>query len=612
MALLAVMAGATALAACSAEPGTQSTTPALSTATGSADGTSTTATGTSAPSAGTAARTAIGATSPTSSTLASLDDVDVIVTASGGGGLIMSLAVADLTVTGKPAVASTWLTFDLVLGNCCGEPNRVVFPATGGGFDTDIGDTPALRLTGPTCTPPVSCTADARTLALTAPGPAAVRFELASLVAPADLVAAGTFRTTLTPAFDFAHESLDDEPLAIEIRIDVQAARAMPTGDTTPAATPTMPAASVGGGFDLLAFPAVAVADDAAQLSAALAASPRTIDIDALGIGWSTHAAIVLAIPTDACPPLFNGLRFAGRTVEAQFVDAGYTACVQPLLSHTVIAAVERGVLADVDGVELPAMNPYFDAPVSAPVDIKPAPTQTPTVEPPAQPEFGDMHGTADLPARGEVVTARLTDGTPVYVVRHHDDTVSALDPRGDGAYTGNDTDGQHQLVAWTPSTRLFLGGGAWDEYGRRVDGPRASDLVGYATRVAGHTVEIGSPVPAPTGSPIAATADIPAMAAPAMTLGEPISLDQALAQPAGTTAFIDARVVVDPDGAHVCVVDIPGANVQPCPAGAPPVDDVAAQGNARTAWFGPLLATRTATGFTRVAPTGGYAGGAL
>lgn len=101
-------------------------------------------------------------------------------------------------------------------------------------------------------------------------------------------------------------------------------------------------------------------------------------------------------------------------------------------------------------------------------------------------------------------------------------------------------------------------------------------------------------------------------MANAAIPLSDPINLDQALAEPPGTTALIDATVIIDPDGAHICPVESQRFPIQPCPPGAPTADGIAAQPNSRNAWFGPLLATRTATGFAHIAPTGGYAGGTL
>src|SRR4051812_4957655 len=59
---------------------------------------------------------------PVSSPPASIprgDAVDVIVSASGGGGLVDALSVRNLTVLGDPTVGRPWLRFDVVFDPCC-------------------------------------------------------------------------------------------------------------------------------------------------------------------------------------------------------------------------------------------------------------------------------------------------------------------------------------------------------------------------------------------------------------------------------------------------------------------------------------------------------------
>lgn len=367
-------------------------------------------------------------------------EIDAIVTASGGGGLIDSVEIAGLAAVSEPAVGQPWLTFDLVFNYCCGDPNSVVFDPHEDDFDISIGDPAALQLAGPACDPPLSCTAQTRTLALTAPGPVGLAFQLTPLVSAAELLHAGSIRTKLTPTFNFEHPGLDDQTMSIDLRIDVRPYVPASSGVTTPVVTPTRPVTNLGGGFQLLTFPFAAVAGDAAQLTAILAPSTQPVDVNTLGIDWSTHAAIVLTIPTNTCPPLLAGLKITDRRAEPAFVAAGYRGCNDPLLSHTVIASVERNELADVDELVLPTDPPYFDAPVSVPVNITPGPA-APTPSPPAaSAPFGDLLGTVALPARGEATIATMTNGTPVFVVRHHDDTISALDPRAATADSGNDT----------------------------------------------------------------------------------------------------------------------------------------------------------------------------
>lgn len=549
--------------------------------------------------------------SPSPSTPVASDGIDVIVTASGGGGLIDSVEVRHLTVAATPTEGAPWIEFDLVLDYGSAEPDRVVVRPTGAGFVTALGDPPMLQLSGPACEEPVVCSEDARTVTLGRLAPAALGYEITPLVGPEELIDARTLVTTLTPTFDFDHPALDDREMSIEVRVDIAPASPAPSGDTTPIATPATPLTIVGGSFDLLEFPAAAVADGPEQLAAILSPAPSPVDVDGLGIDWSTHAAIVLSTPNNACPRLLAGLDITDRRAEPVFVSAGYLACNEPLTSHTVIASVERSALDDVDELVLAAEPSYFGEPVIATVDITPG-TSTSRETIPTEADFGDVLGTTDLPAKGEATTATLTNGTPVFVVHHHDGTISALDPRGAIGYGGSEMSRQYELVRWTASSRNFLGSAAWDEYGRRLDGFRSTDLKGYATRVVDGVVEIGSPVDAPAGSPIAATTVPPAMAGTAVSLNDPISFDEALDLPVGTTALIDAVVVVDPDGARVCAGEGPDRAVVPCPRGSPSADGTRATPGARSAWFGPLLATRTETGFTRIAATGGSAGGAL
>ena len=210
------------------------------------------------------------------------------------------------------------------------------------GFDTVIGEPPTLQLSGPACGGPSVCADGSSTVAVTAPGPVPLSFELTPLVDAGVMLEAGSLRTALTPLFDFAHPGLDDQPMSIDLRIDVGEPSPAPSGDTTPTITPAAPVTTVGGGFQLLTFPFAAVADDVEQLEAILAPSAEPVDAAALGVDWSTHAAVVLTIPTDGCPPLLAGLEIIDRRAEPVFVTAGYRSCIEPLLSHTVIAAVER------------------------------------------------------------------------------------------------------------------------------------------------------------------------------------------------------------------------------------------------------------------------------
>lgn len=375
--------------------------------------------------------------------------------------------------------------------------------------------------------------------------------------------------------------------------------------DMTPLATETRSTYSIGGGFDLLPYPKAAFADTAADLADLLADARSPVDVESLAVDWSAYAVIAFARPTDACPSVFAGVTIDDGVLRPLFANPGYEGCDQPLLSHSVLAAVDRVLLTDVDRVELPALPPHFDTAVS--VAIAATPSSSPPTAPPAPAaSFGVQRGAADLPAISEAAVAVLDDGTPVIVVNHYDGTVSAIQPWSDATEPA----GSPGLVRWIGSTRTFLGNGAWDEYGRRLDGPRATDLLAYATRTDDNRLEIGDPVQTPVGSPIGKSDERPAQADIAIRPENRISLTDAFSLTPGETRWIDADVVIDPAGAHLC--DAPGfqgsPGLAPCPEGSPSVDAIEPTPESRTIWFGPILASRTDTGFNRIVPTGGYA----
>ena len=375
--------------------------------------------------------------------------------------------------------------------------------------------------------------------------------------------------------------------------------------DSTPRSTAVSTAFSIGGGFNILPYPKVAFADTPADLADVLAGVDPPVDIDALGLDWGRYAVVGFARPTDACPSVFAGITVASGVLTPEFTNPGYQGCILPLLSHTALVAVDRDALTTVDRIELPAIPPFFDTPISIPIAASPSTAPSGEL---AEPDdaFGTVRGSMELPEIGAARLASLDDGSPLIVIRHHDDTVTAARPWVASA----ESDAAPQLVAWIAATRTFLGSGAWDEYGRRLDGPRSTDLITYATRVVEDRVEIGDAVPAPTGSPIGRTEHPPADVDLTIRPDNRISLEDALALPAGQTRWIDASLVIDPSGARLCTsAGFQGSlELPPCPVDSPTADGVAATPGSRTIWFGPLLGTRTATGFTDIVPTGGSA----
>lgn len=78
------------------------------------------------------------------------------------------------------------------------------------------------------------------------------------------------------------------------------------------------------------------------------------------------------------------------------------------------------------------------------------------------------------LPAPGETRADYLGDGTPVFVVRHADGTVSVI-----SAFSGH-VPSVAKLDWWCPATRQFedpFHGSRWDEWGSRLSGPSPRDL---------------------------------------------------------------------------------------------------------------------------------------
>ena len=72
--------------------------------------------------------------------------------------------------------------------------------------------------------------------------------------------------------------------------------------------------------------------------------------------------------------------------------------------------------------------------------------------------------------ALGDMSAQTLSDGRPVFVVRHSNDTITVLD-----AFSTHVPYGISKLVAWCPQKRIFndlIHGATYDEWGSRVGGP--------------------------------------------------------------------------------------------------------------------------------------------
>ncbi len=98
---------------------------------------------------------------------------------------------------------------------------------------------------------------------------------------------------------------------------------------------------------------------------------------------------------------------------------------------------------------------------------------------------------TLTAPPRGEASAERLADGTPVWVVRHGDDTVSVV-----SATSTHAPFGLQQLVGWCASSRGFeegMNGSTWDEYGHRRGGPAPTALPIAPSVLTGRHLQAGS-----------------------------------------------------------------------------------------------------------------------
>lgn len=98
-----------------------------------------------------------------------------------------------------------------------------------------------------------------------------------------------------------------------------------------------------------------------------------------------------------------------------------------------------------------------------------------------------------DVPERGRPVTARLQDGTPVWVIADSSGdrpiAVEGLSPIYQDL-------GVRELVSWCPASRLFTDGfhaSRWDEDGNWASGPASQGLATYPAHIQGDKVVIAA-----------------------------------------------------------------------------------------------------------------------
>ncbi|WP_224241032.1 hypothetical protein [Hyalangium gracile] len=194
-----------------------------------------------------------------------------------------------------------------------------------------------------------------------------------------------------------------------------------------------------------------------------------------------------------------------------------------------------------------------------------------------------------ELPPCGTVVQARLGDGTPLWVSRELDDTVtviSAIDPHSLETR-------RISLVEWSPTVRRFNGSFIWDERGRVVgnsgwdscvwDCPPESSLPNWApnldtfqfVRLEGEPERIRVIQRVSGGWRGIPRKPLPSWSKEPWERINQISLQEALRQPEGTVVRVDADVVlVSGEVPQVCKRGEYNER-ECCPKGSPRLYDV-------------------------------------
>lgn len=196
-----------------------------------------------------------------------------------------------------------------------------------------------------------------------------------------------------------------------------------------------------------------------------------------------------------------------------------------------------------------------------------------------AGPGTADVEGQVTVPQSG-ASAQQLADGTPVWVVRHDDGTVSVLD-----AVSTHTPLGAGTLVGWCESSRGFVDpmyGSGYDEHGRKQAGPAPRGLDSYpVASVDGDTATVtgppveqpraaeGGPDPSEPAGPDCldlTTGPVPGYLPGSFDLHPyetqtPMTPDDAVRQPDGTYVLVDAPVVIVKGEQPVaCTSDVDGS----------------------------------------------------
>ncbi len=181
-----------------------------------------------------------------------------------------------------------------------------------------------------------------------------------------------------------------------------------------------------------------------------------------------------------------------------------------------------------------------------------------------AGPPPGRVVTTLPVPALGRVAPEQLADGTPVWVVRHDDGTVSVLD-----AVSTHRPFGFGALVGWCPSSRGFedpAHGSQYDERGYNRGGPAPTALTAFATGpVENGTVRVTRADSASPGrirgegraGPGCVGGD-PELELHSLTREPKTTLREALDDPTGAFVVITGAPIIIVDGQPATVCDGP------------------------------------------------------
>lgn len=260
----------------------------------------------------------------------------------------------------------------------------------------------------------------------------------------------------------------------------------------------------------------------------------------------------------------------------------------------------------------------------------------------PIRPAAAQDDDVVELPAEGEVALRVLRDGRRVWAVNGTDGEVSVLDvraerldPDADPYVYGSAFEGVLALTTYFAPETLFIGGGtvfdvngvaqAWgpNQVGGAEDAQpiEVADMARYENeRVDAEHVQIGDRIEperrtVPPESEIFGGEESDFIRPE--TVGEPISVEEALAAEPGMTMLVDADLegsgLLDP---RLCdIPDVPVPDYPSCPEDAPVPVDVSVrdpQAGVQLLEFGPALVTRTAEGLADLALSGGSAGSSI